>query len=186
MLSLPFLSINVVEVCCFLCHCLNLMQYLETNNKNQLFIMLGNKIMLYPSLSKLSISLLLSLSLVACGDNEAPSASSNETSGQVAAVQETRAEGVVAQVGDQNITYNEIGVLLNSSAMGGLSIPALGSPDRYKVMVTLLDKLISTNLLYLDAKAKGTDRQTAYTSGMKKFEDAVLVTASSNFFIPLV
>ena len=118
----------------------------------------------------------LSLFLSACG-NEEPSAKTNETLTQPAEAQQAlKAEGVIAQVGDQNITYREINVLLNSSAMVGVSIPALGTPERNKVIITLLDKVISANLLYLDAKKKGTDRQTLYSTDMKMYEDAVLVT----------
>ena len=47
--------------------------------------------------------------------------------------------------------------MLNSSAMVGLSIPALGTPRRNQVIYTLLDKVISANLLYLDAKKNGAD-----------------------------
>ena len=48
--------------------------------------------------------------------------------------------------------------MLNSSAMVGLSIPALGTPERNQVIITLLDKAISANLLYLDARKQGTDQ----------------------------
>ncbi len=88
----------------------------------------------------------------------------------------TQAEGVIARVGDEVITFNQLSTMLNSSAMVGLSIPALGTPKRSQVMITLLDKVISANLLYLDAKKKGTDRQTQYITDMKQFEDAVLIT----------
>jgi parvulin-like peptidyl-prolyl isomerase len=82
----------------------------------------------------------------------------------------------IATVGDQVITFSQLNTMLNSSAMVGLSIPALGTPERNKVIITLLDKEISANLIYLDAKKQGTDKQTAYTSDMRKFEDAVLET----------
>jgi len=139
--------------------------------------MLGNYIMRYPSLSKLTISLFLSLSLAACGNNEAPSAKSTEASSQPAeARQANNAEDVVAKVGDQIITYSQLNTTLNSSPMVGLSIPALGTPRRNQVIITLLDKFISSNLTYLDARNKGTDRQTKYLADMKQFEDAVLMT----------
>lgn len=140
--------------------------------------MLGKSIMLYPSLSKLTLSLSFSLLLVACGD-EAPNANNGEAASQSTAAvtpQQVNAAGVVAQVGDQTITFNELNTMLNSSAMVGLSIPALGTPKRNQVIITLLDKVISANLLYLDAKEKGADRLTAYTSGINQFEDAVLVS----------
>ena len=118
--------------------------------------------------SKLLSVLFISLSLASCG-NEEPS-------GKASSQQMTQAEGVIAKVDDEVITFNQINTMLNSSAMVGLSIPALGTPKRSQVMITLLDKVISANLLYLDAKEKGADRLTRYVSDMKKFEDAVLVT----------
>ncbi len=126
--------------------------------------------MLYPSFFKLISTLFITLSfaglLAGCSNDEAAQQSSKVTGG----------EGVIARVGDEVITFNELRTMLNSSAMVGLSIPALGTPRRNKVMTTLLDKVISANLIYLDAKKKGTDRQTVYVSDMEKFEDAVLVT----------
>ena len=89
---------------------------------------------------------------------------------------EVIAGDVIARVADEVITFSQINTMLNSSAMVGLSIPALGTPKRNHVIITLLDKVISANLLYLDAKKKGGDRLTAYASDMKKFEEAVLVS----------
>jgi PPIC-type PPIASE domain len=114
--------------------------------------------------------LLFSSVLLNCG-NEEPGKASN-TSGQ----QVTQAAGVIAMVGDEEITFDQINTMLNSSAMVGLSIPALGTPKRNQVMLTLLDKMISANLLYLDAKKQGADRLTAYATDIKKFEDAILAT----------
>jgi parvulin-like peptidyl-prolyl isomerase len=130
--------------------------------------MLGNSIMQLHYFSKVLSVLLLALFLINCG-NEEPS---GKTSDQ----QVTQTEGVVARVGDEVITFSQLNTMLNSSAMVGLSIPALGTPERNQVMITLLDKVISANLLYLDAKKQGADRLTSYVSDMKKFEDAVLVT----------
>ena len=81
---------------------------------------------------------------------------------------------VIARVGDEVIKFSELNTMLNSSAMVGLSIPALGTPERNRVIITLLDKAISANLTYLDAKKQGTDKQTAYLSDIKKLENAVL------------
>jgi parvulin-like peptidyl-prolyl isomerase len=124
----------------------------------------------YQFVSKFLSVLLISLSLVSCGNEEPAEKTGN------ASAQQTKAEGVVAKVGDELITFNQLNTMLNSSAMVGLSIPALGTPKRSQVMLTLLDKVISANLLYLDAKKNGADRLTKYVSDMKKFEDAVLVT----------
>ena len=85
-------------------------------------------------------------------------------------------EDAIARVGDQVITFSQLNTMLNSSAMVGLSIPALGTPKRNQTIITLLDKVISANLLYLDALDKGTDRKPPYTTDMAKFEDAVLAT----------
>ena len=131
--------------------------------------------MLYPSYLKLISILSISLLFAACSNEGPAQQSSQGIEQQAPAKQVTEAEGVIARVGDEVITFSQLSTMLNSSAMVGLSIPALGTPRRNKVMITLLDKVISANLIYLDAKKKGTERQTQYTSDMKKFEDAVLV-----------
>ena len=123
--------------------------------------------MRYQFVTKLLSALFITLSLASCG---------NEEQAQSPVQQMTQAEGVIAKVGDEVITFNQLNTMLNSSAMVGLSIPALGTPKRSQVMVTLLDKVISANLLYLDAKKNGADRLTKYVDDMKKLEDAVLVT----------
>ena len=64
----------------------------------------------------------------------------------------------VARVGDQTITYSQLNTQLNSSPVVGLSVPVLGSAERNTVMLTLLDKAISVNLLYLDATERGTGK----------------------------
>jgi len=85
-------------------------------------------------------------------------------------------QDMIARVGDQTIAFSELNTMLNSSAMVGLSVPALGTPERYQVILTLLDKAISANLLYLDAKRQGVDRRMPYTADMVRFEDAVLAS----------
>ena len=80
----------------------------------------------------------------------------------------------IARVGDQVITFSEINTIINSSAVVGLSIPELGSPERDTVRVTLLDKLISANLLYLDALDKGVDKDPDYQKAIDSFRDAIL------------
>ena len=81
---------------------------------------------------------------------------------------------VIARVGDQAITFGEINTMLNSSAVVGLSIPALGTPERDTVRITLLDKFISANLLYLDALKQGVDKDAGYQKEVKRFSDAIL------------
>jgi len=81
---------------------------------------------------------------------------------------------VIAKVGDQPITYSELNTLLNSSAIVGLSVPALGTPERNRVRITLLDKAVSANLLYLDALKQGVDKDPVYVQDMARFTDGVL------------
>ena len=81
---------------------------------------------------------------------------------------------VIAKVGDQPITFGEINTMLNSSAVVGLSVPALGTPERDTVRITLLDKFISANLLYLDALKKGVDQDPVYQKEVTRFADAIL------------
>ena len=127
--------------------------------------------MQYPFVIKLLPVLFISLALASCGSEQ-----SAENTSVTFERQASAAEGIIAKVGDEAITFDQLNTMLNSSAMVGLSIPSLGSPKRSKVMITLLDKVISANLLYLDAKQKGVDRLTKYASDMRKFEDAVLAT----------
>ena len=133
--------------------------------------MLGNYIMQYQTIFKLVLALFISLLLVAYSNEKLA-----DTGSKISAQQPVKSADVIAQVGGEEITFGQLNTMLNSSAMVGLSIPALGTPRRSTVMVTLLDRVISANLLYLDAMKKGTDRQTAYTAGMKQFEDGILVT----------
>ena len=117
-------------------------------------------------------TLVISLSLLgACSDT-----SSETEAPKPQAVTAEQAEGTIARVGNEVITFSQLSVMLNSSAMVGLSIPALGTPKRNKTIITLLDKVISANLLYLDAQEKGTDGKPPYTTDMAKFEAAVLAT----------
>ena len=80
----------------------------------------------------------------------------------------------VARVGDQTITYSQLNTQLNSSPVVGLSVPVLGSAERNTVMLTLLDKAISVNLLYLDAGKRGTDQDPVYRKDLETFSDAIL------------
>jgi peptidyl-prolyl cis-trans isomerase C len=84
------------------------------------------------------------------------------------------ASDVIAKVGDQTITFDEINTALNSSAVVGVSIPALGTPERDTVRITLLDKFVSANLLYLDARKRGLDRDPVYVREMARFDNAIL------------
>ncbi len=81
---------------------------------------------------------------------------------------------VIAKVGDQAITMNLINTMLNSSAVVGLSIPALGTPERDRVRIQLLDKAISANLFYLDALKQGVDKDPVYQADLQRFSDSLL------------
>lgn len=81
---------------------------------------------------------------------------------------------VVARVGDQDITFREINVAMNSSAIVGISIPALGTPERDAARIIVLDKFVSANLLYLDALKQGTDRDPQYRRAISRFSNAIL------------
>jgi len=83
-------------------------------------------------------------------------------------------DDIVARVGDQAIHFSELNTMLNSSAVVGLSIPALGTPERDTVRITLLDKMVSANLIYLDALAKGIDKDPKYQRELQQFGNAVL------------
>ncbi len=138
-------------------------------------------IMLTKRLTRLTRAALLLPALIAlpaCGD-EPKSYSANTMAASapaIPAVDLTQPLDVIARVGDQTITFSQLNTMLNSSAMVGLSVPALGTPERYQVIITLLDKAISANLLYLDAKKQAADTRPPYTTDMAKFEDAILAS----------
>jgi parvulin-like peptidyl-prolyl isomerase len=115
--------------------------------------------------------LFIAMSLAGCGDEEP-----KDNSTEVSTVKAAEPVDIVARVDNEIITYGELNSMLNSSAMVGLTIPALGTPERNKMMLAMLDKLISANLVYLDAKDKGTDRLTSYMEDVHRFEDAILVS----------
>ena len=89
----------------------------------------------------ISTSLFL-LTLVPTTVCSKPGGDTSATAGSSAAV-----DDIIARVGDEEINFSMINTMLNSSAMVGVSIPALGTPERNKVIITLLDKVISANLL---------------------------------------
>ena len=123
------------------------------------------------SVYKLASLLLVScvLSFPGCSDQGTAVAASENAAEKAAPT-----GNVVARVGDQNITFNEINTMLNSSAVVGISIPALGTPERDTARIVLLDKMISANLLYLDALSKGVDKDPVYQRAMQSFSDGML------------
>ncbi|MGD8854413.1 MAG: peptidyl-prolyl cis-trans isomerase [Gammaproteobacteria bacterium] len=90
------------------------------------------------------------------------------------ASQEASTGDVIARVGDQSITFNQVNTMLNSSAVVGVSIPAIGTPERDTARIVVLDKVISANLLYLDALKQGLDRDPGYRREVKGFSDGIL------------
>ena len=129
--------------------------------------------MLQPGIQKLITVafLLFALSLAACSDEK-----SNNKPSEVTTEKAAEPVGIVARVGEEVITYAELNSMLNSSAMLGLSIPALGTLERNQMMLTLLEKAINANLIYLDAKKKGTNRLTSYREDVHRFEDAIIAS----------
>jgi parvulin-like peptidyl-prolyl isomerase len=118
------------------------------------------------SVYRLILALLTTLLLSACGNESADKNSA----------QRAEPVDVIARVGDEVITYSHLNTLLSSLVMERQLLPAPGTPERKQIMVTLLDKVISANLVYLDAKKKGSDRSVSYTEDVKRFEDAMLAT----------
>jgi len=121
----------------------------------------------------------LSLLLGGCSDEPETTTATDQGSTEVAAAPATQPAApqpadVVARVGDEVITFSLLNTMLNSSAVVGLSVPALGTPERKQVIITLLDKAISANLLYLDARQQGVDQQPEYLRDIRRFDDAVL------------
>ena len=119
---------------------------------------------------KIITALLLSstLFLAGCSDDKAEEKSSEVTTENAADAD------VIARVGDELISFTELNTLLNSSAIVGLSVPALGTPERNRVRITLLDKAVSAKLLYLDALKHGMDKDPVYVGDMQRYTDGIL------------
>lgn len=110
-----------------------------------------------------------SLPLAGCSGEEPAEKASVMSAEEVAALGD-----IIARVGDQAITFNLINTMLNSSAVVGVSVPALGTPERDTARIVVLDKVVSANLLYLDAKRLGLDKDPAYVRAMQEFSDGML------------
>jgi len=85
-------------------------------------------------------------------------------------------EDIIARVGDQTISLSEIDTMINSSTIIGLYIPAPGTSERNTARLSLLDKMITADLLYLDALKTGLDKNPEYQRGVKTFEDNILAS----------
>jgi peptidyl-prolyl cis-trans isomerase C len=97
-----------------------------------------------------------------------------DTVGAEASLAAPDASVVIAAVGDEEITFGQINTMMNSSAVVGVSVPALGTPQRQGVAIVLLDKIISANLLYLDALRHGADKEPTYQRDVQTFSDGVI------------
>lgn len=81
---------------------------------------------------------------------------------------------VIARVGDQAITFSQIDIMINSSDMIGMPIPTPGTQARNETRLLVLDKVISANLLYLDALKKGIQNDPVYRQDVERFSGAML------------
>jgi len=128
-----------------------------------------------PSL-KLACLLPAAMLLAACSQESADTTQEADTQARMfkPVTLEQQAGDVIARVEDQAIHFSEVNTMLNSSAVVGLSLPALGTPARDRVRITLLDKIISANLMYLDAMQKKLDQDPAYKHAMKRFSNGML------------
>jgi len=81
---------------------------------------------------------------------------------------------VIAKVGDQTITFSQIDIMINSSDMVGMPMPSPGTQARNETRLLVLDKVISANLLYLDALKKGVQNDPGYRRDVENFSEAML------------
>ena len=84
------------------------------------------------------------------------------------------ADDVIARVGDQTITLSQIDTIINSSSFVGMDIPAVGTPERERARIVTLDKMISANLLYLDAKKEKMDNEPGFQADVDRFSKGIL------------
>jgi len=118
--------------------------------------------------------LVATLILGACSQEpETAAQSSTSATGSASQAQQQNGD-VIARVENESITFGEINVMLNSAAVVGLSIPALGTPERDTVRIALLDKFVDANLIYLDALRKGVDKQAQYQRDLQRLNNGML------------
>lgn len=80
----------------------------------------------------------------------------------------------LARVGDQVITLSQIDTMINSSSFVGMDIPPVGGAERERARIVTLDKVISANLLYLDALDKKLGTGAAFQSEIDRFFKNIL------------
>jgi len=83
-------------------------------------------------------------------------------------------DDIIARVGDEVITFHSLDVTINSSAVVGIPIPQPGTPARTEMRLTLLDRRISSDLLYLDALARKIDENPVFQSDVEQYSDTIL------------
>ena len=83
-------------------------------------------------------------------------------------------DDVIAKVGDQTITFSQIDIMINSSDIVGMPIPSPGTRARNETRLLMLDKVISANLLYLDALKKGIQNDPVYRRDVDNFSRIML------------
>jgi peptidyl-prolyl cis-trans isomerase C len=83
-------------------------------------------------------------------------------------------DDVIARVGEEVITFQSLDVTINRSAVVGIPIPPPGTQERTTMRLTLLDRRISSNLLYLDALAKNVDQDAVFQSNVTQYSDTIL------------
>lgn len=83
-------------------------------------------------------------------------------------------DDVIARVGGETITFRELDVTINSTAMIGMAIPDPGTRERTNLRLTLLDKAITADILYLDALSKGVDKNPVVQDDIERFSNAIL------------
>jgi len=117
---------------------------------------------------------------VTASTSAAPEADESGARVGIQVITHEQPNAVIARVGDQPITFNQIEIMLNSSGVIGMNIPPPGTPERNRVRFTLLDKIVSANLIYLDALDKGVDKSVVYQHEVERFTESTLVTMYRN------
>ena len=125
-------------------------------------------------MTKIILAALTALPIALGGASVAVAVAEEPNTAVTVAPKTAVANDVIARVGDQAVTFNQINTMLNSSAVVGVSVPALGTPERDTARIVVLDKVISANLLYLDAKRQGLDKDPAYQRQMRNFSNGML------------
>ena len=88
----------------------------------------------------------------------------------------TEPEDVIARVGDETITFRDLDIIINSSGVIGIPIPERGTRERTNMRLDLLDRAITVNLLYLDALARGLDKNPVFQADLERRTDSLLAS----------